>query len=103
MEFHGGDSDFGVDCAGLHVFGRTDFGDLQRGAAVFPDRDGIYSARLSRTAGRGRLGWPESENRERRDGAFVEVHGTFERESDGRGVVRDADGAGVRAVVRILV
>jgi len=41
MELYGGDFDISVDCAGIHISGRAYLGDLQRGVAVLPDRDGI--------------------------------------------------------------
>ena len=49
-----------IDRAGLHLPGRADLRDLQRGAAVLPDRARLPAAGVPRAQGRRRLGRAES-------------------------------------------
>ena len=51
--------------AGLHLPGRPHLGDLQRGAAVLPDRARLRAARVPRPARRRRLGGPHREAQHR--------------------------------------
>src|SRR4029077_3872891 len=93
-----------TDRAGLHFPRRTDFGDLQRGLAVFPDRVRIPTAGIAGAARRrglvGPTGWTGARSHvpglctggvER----VVALHGIDERQSDGRRVVWPGDGLGL--------
>ena len=102
----------GPDCAGLHLPGRAHLGDLQRGAAVLPDRAGVPAAGAARPQGRGRVVGADGQAPYRghpgrlRPGLVVGLvgpRGERARQPDGCRVVRPGHGAGVRAVVRLLV
>ena len=103
----------GGDRAGLHLSGRTHLGHLQRSAAVLSDRVRLLAAGVSRACATSAAGaaWssgstpspPVERLRGRRVDRIVATHEFASRQSDGRRMVRHGDGAGLRAVVRLLV
>src|SRR5258708_35469724 len=95
MEFYGGDFDISVYCAGIHISGRAYLGDLQRGIAVLPDRDGIYPACVPRAKRCWRVERTKNPDCERCDGGLLEENGARKRKRDWGGGVRSADGDGV--------
>src|SRR5437762_4864325 len=98
--------------AALHLFGRIDVGDLQRGASVLLDRAWIPAVGVSWFERCGRMVGLAVAARNRRNATrirgrslerVVEIHGQSLAQSDGSRMVRDGDGTWLRALVWLLV
>ena len=96
----------GPDRAGVRLPRRTDQRDLQRSAPVLPDRRRFPSPGAAGPQERRRLVGAADDVGEHEQGsvhAHLGRHGARQHQPAGRRVVRAGDGAGIRAVVRLLV
>ena len=91
---------------GLRLPRRADERDLQRSAAILPDRRRLPSPRAAGAEERRRLvGTPDDHGKHEQGGVHAHLgrHGACEYQPAGRRVVRAGDGPGLRPLVRLLV